>query len=529
MQDYGTNFELNRYNVPALGHVYSNLGYTYFDSEVSGFNNYEFNEDQFRFRLGQRGMRFKTMLLSATYSDRTQISDFLDYAHSGSTGSFETRTRRLDLKHTHQVQLMQNRQSKLYGYWDYSENKFDNPNTALEYEYLSLNEQLHWKFARNLTAYVDATYRYTSNSNDTESNSYNSRFRLQHLLYENLTTEAGIGASYNDHNSGLEQYTLKPILNFSYYRDAPWGTVSLHSGWNYLLSERDYDESRLQTLSALNEEHTLQYGQDTFLRHYNVLLDSIIVTNTAGTIQYVRDIDYQVEQFNETIIIRPTLFGNINDGQTVVVNYSYRPDHEYSDDVFSQSYTASTTIANSLYLSLSHSRSDQNIHKGTRPSVQGNASSTQGKIRYDVRWSKTILEAKYFDKDAIGSSQQWYASQEFFFRLNNTFDIRLMGTYSETYYDDDALSDRKQYGGTLQTNWRLARGLTFRAVGYNSTTESDVDKTINTGLRAGLVYTYRLWSATLLYDIVNREFERLGSDYSRLEHLVRLDMIRIKF
>jgi len=527
LRDYGTNFELNYFNIPSVGNLYSNLSYTYMDYESSGFNNYEFSEDQFHFSLGQRGSRLKTML-DGFYSDHTQVSDY-GFFPTDPNGSIETRTQRLELNHTHQYQFLENQRSTLYGYWNYSMNTFDNPSTTLEYEYLRLAENFIWKITGNLTSYLDLTYQNTQQSEDLESNNYASRIRLQHRLFENLTTETGAAVNYYDYSTGMEQYNVNPFLNFSYYRNFPWGGIALHTGWNYQMTERNYDESQLGTQSALNERHTLQYGQDTFLNNYNVIIESIIVTNTAGTIQYVRDIDYQVEQFNETVIIRPTLFGNINDGQAVVVNYSYRPDHEYSDDVFMQHYSASTTIFKSLHLSLSHSRANQNVTQGTHPTVQGNSTSTQGQVRYNISWSDTIFDAKHTDNDAIGASQQWHISQKFTYRLNSTIDLAVMGSYGETYYDDDALRDNNQYGGTLQANWRIMQGLTFRSEGYTTTTENSEETVTNTGLRVGFVYTYRLWSATLLYNVAYREFERQENNSSQLDNLLRLDIIRIKF
>jgi hypothetical protein len=515
IHDFGGDINLDIQKLLKTSDFYSaNLGYTHIDSATRGFYTYEETSDNFLLNLKQQGNKLKTELKSF-YTDNERTTE-----------DIKTRTKTIDTRLFNTYQIRPNNPIRLNGVWSYRYQELD----TLDFETFRLYEQLNWRHRRNLTSFYIINYDYHETNGSDESNVISLEGRVQHLLFENLTTTAGAQTHYGVYSNG-EDAAVDPYLHLLYSRPTPIGSISLGSRWDYLLTTRDYDNSQ-SLVSVQNEPHSLSFSQDSFLKNYNVSIDSIIVTNTAGTIQYIEGIDYRVEVIGNYVSIRSLSLGDINNGQSVLVHYLYQQDSEYDDSIFSQYYTFAFTFFGNTRLQLSHSRAKQYIISGTPPNVQVDDNISKASIQHQMSWSETRFEIATFDRVSAGEYQTWQFTQRFDMRPLRRLNVTLAGYYGETHYNDQPIDDNpgvdnESYGGALTANWRLTRRLSLDMEGFTNIMESEIEKTENIGLQAGLIFTYRLWSAKLTYQLSDQSTESDTIDSSRLRNFIRFDIVRL--
>ncbi|MCF8056185.1 MAG: hypothetical protein K9K37_06065 [Desulfocapsa sp.] len=515
IHDFGGDIDLDIQKLLKTSGLYSaNLGYSHTDSATKGFYIHEEISDNFSLNLKQQGNKLKTELESF-FTDRERTTE-----------DIKSRTKTFDTKLFNNYQIRQNNPIRLGGVWSYRYQELD----TLDLETFRLNENLNWRHRRNLTSFYQFNYDYHETNGSDESNIVSLEGRVQHLLFENLTTTAGTQTYYGAYSNGQEA-AVDPYLHLLYSRPTPIGSLSLGSRWNYLLTTRDYDNSQ-SFVSVQNEPHILSFSQDSFLKNYNVAIGSIIVTNTAGTIQYIEGIDYQVELIANYVSIRSLSLGDINNGQAVLVHYLYQQDSEYDDSIFSQHYTFAFTFFRNTTLQLSHSRAKQYIISGTPPNVRRDDNISKASIQHRMSWSDTRFEVATFDRASAGEYQTWQFTQRFDIHPLRRLNLSLAGYYGETHYNDQPIGDTpwvdsESYGGALTANWRLTRRLALSMEGFTNIQESEIEKTKNTGLQAGLSFTYRLWSAKLTYQLSDQSTQNDTNDSSRLRNFIRFDIVRL--
>ena len=383
-----------------------------------------------------------------------------------------------------------------------------------------LREHLNWWHRANLQSNYSLSHNQLQ-TGESDSDKTTIDGRLTHLLYENLTTNLGSRAYLYNYSGGTEN-TFEGFLDFSYRRPFTWGTLNLTSGWNYLYTDRGGFTGSQAVVT--NEPQTLSLTEETYLDNYNADTDSIIVTNVAGTLVYIENFDYSVDVINDFARISRLPFGSIQDGQSVMVSYRYLRDSEYDDTLLTETYGINFDLWYDWQFSYNYLRTNQNIVSGQAPLKQIDDTIQRSQIRYNNGWFDTTLNYEDNDRMSGLAFTQWKIQQVLRYRPQWRMYFSLKGYFIQTDYSDrDEL--KEVYGGVTTFDWMLNRWCKLRVEGYYNQTTGDVEETENTGVKAGLEFRYRIWTARLTYELTDQN--NIKTEYQRTEQLARLELIRI--
>ena len=493
---YGADLRLKYYKVlPTF------LKYTHTDTDQSGFFDSTGARDDFQIS-SQRVTNNSTTTLNSLYSDDERTS-----------GGDTVRVKTFDGNLGNEYYIAGDKRKTLFSTLRYRWSDTDSQETK---DY-SLTENLFWRYTDNLyTDYILTLGKRDTDDFDNETKAF--RARLQHLLYENLTSTVSTGANLNDFSDG-EENAYDGNLDLLYQRKIPWGILSLTSGWNYRYTTREGSE----TLIPVNDEpHILITGEVTLLDNEKVDLDSIVVTDITGTIAYIENVDYTIEEVNSFVRISRTTVGAISNGQTVLVDYRFLRDPAFDDTVFSQAYNIQFYLWNALTLSYGYIHADQNIVSGTPPENPVDDTTQAAEIRLDLGWTDTRLTYEDRDRSSGTSTRRWLASQTIRIRPARRLSFDITGSYGRTKFTDIS-ETQKQYGGSARLVWTPAGWCRFRTEGFLNKITGDVEDRIDANFFAGLELSYRIWRGNVGY-----YFDRSGSsDAKRNRHAFRTEIIRI--
>ncbi|MFT5700100.1 MAG: hypothetical protein ACI8ZB_002971 [Desulforhopalus sp.] len=495
---YGATLSLKNDFLPTT------IGYSHIETDQTGFYTSQNSYDNFTLAARNQSKRSNTTLNGTYRDDERTTMGFMRQIQSLNTSLLNTYRLNRDNKATLR---------SLVNYRNQDSDDFDTEN-------IRLKEHLNWWHRKNLQS------NYIVSHDRQETSGFNSEQsllegRLTHLLYENLTTDVGGRTSQDRYADGREN-SYEAFLDFGYSRPLSWGTLNLNSGWDYVYTDRGgFTDAAVQ---VTNELQTLGTGEESFLENYNVDINSIIVTDRLGSIVYLENLDYAVEEISNFIRIRLLPFGSIRDGETVAINYRYVQDGEYDDTVLTQHYGINFDLWKTWWLSYDYLRSSQDVLSGQ--TSQGLVDDTihRAQARYDIGWSDTSLSYEDSNRQSDLSYTRWEVEETLRFRPLWRFYFSLRGYLGQTdYYNSDEVRDF--YGGITTLDWMLTKRCKLRFEGYCDATNGDREETINSGIKADLEFQYRIWTMHLSYQVTDQD-NRLN-DYQRIEQLVRCDLIRI--
>ncbi len=384
-------------------------------------------------------------------------------------------------------------------------------------------EQLNWRHRKNFWS----NYRLGCNrqtSGDFDRRTIFANAGLEHLLYENLTTRLNGGGEWSDFTGGGED-VYNADLDFQYRRPIPWGWLNLHAGWTDTATFRR-GGGRVP-VQVVDEPHVLSTGVVTFLDHNNVDAGSVVVTNVAGSVVYVENIDYTVTHVDYSVQISRTIVGDIADGQTVLVSYRYLSDSDFNDNIFGQTYGIDFLLWSSLRLYYSYSRARQQILSGTVLTANRvNDSRHRAEVRYDLGWTDTQLTFDDTRRESGASTRAWRAKQTFVVRPFRRMYFRLSGYYGQTAFDDR--DDTQQLHG-VRTDLTLAltRWSRLRMEAYRDTITGAGQDTVNTVFTASVDLSYRIWRGTIFYQYT--DMDNPFVDQRRTTHNLFVEIIRLRW
>lgn len=378
-----------------------------------------------------------------------------------------------------------------------------------------LSENLFWTHNKNLLT------RYRANYNRREfSDSVNEDTRfsagLTHRLFDRLTTDLGIAASFNNFDGGGEDF-YKSNLDLFYRHSIPWGTAELGAAYDYDMTKR----SGTQKIIPRDERLTLSTGTETFLDKENVDLSSIVVTDLTDTTVYTENIDYQVETVGSVVRISRTLMGAISDGQEVIVRYSYRIDAGYDDSRFGQTYRFSLALWSFLHLAYSHGRIDQHIQSGEPPNDPLNDTSNTVRLGLVTKWSDT--EFLYDNEDRTNRNSRVTRSiiQRFNLRPAKNISLNFSGKIGDRDFPDLNEEERFYLLGTT-IGWTPKSWCNFSLIGLRNSISGDRRDELHTEFATTVKLRYRIWTCSLSYRLRDQDNEQFGNSLRRQEMIVQL-------
>lgn len=498
INSYGANGLLKYKSLPTT------LGYTHTESDQTGFYTSNNIHDEFNLSSQHQSEKSSTRLTS-TYNDDQRSSE-----------GFDTQIKTFNNNLFNNYSLTNDKKVMLDSNLTYMSQDTGN----FETQNINLREHLNWRHNPNLQSNYSVNH-IRMETDDSNSDITALEAQLTHLLYENLTTNVGNRLHQYNYSDGKEN-AANGFLDFSYRRPFSWTTVGLYSGWDYLYTDRSGSTSTQAMVT--NETHTLSLSEEIYLNNYNVDLDSIIVTNTAGTIVYIENIDYSVEKINDYVRIRRLPFGSITDGQTVSVNYRYLRNSGYDDTLLTENYGFNFDLWHDWRFSYNFLRVTQDILSDQAPQNLVDDTIQKAEIRYDIDWSNTTLSYEDNNRLSAPAFTRREIQETLYYRSQWQFYVSLKGYYGQTDYKDREES-KDFYGGVTTLDWMLSRWCKLRVEGFYEKTGGNFEETENTGLKAGLEFRYRIWTARLSFELTDQN--DLMSDSQRTEQLARLELIRI--
>jgi hypothetical protein len=482
--------------------------YSHTDTDQSGFYDSTGKRDDFRLS-SSKSTSNTTTNLSALYTDNEQTS-----------GGAKTGAKTFNGDLGNDFNIAGNKRKRLHSSLSYRWSE-TNPSegSSSETSFFNIREDLFWRH----TPKMYSNYFFAYQKSDTEGfdrDSTTLRAKVQHLLYENLTTTAAAGANLNDTTAGNENI-YDGDLNLLYQRTIPWGTLSLSANFDYIYTDRSgFDESVIQ---VTNEPHVLTTGVVTLLDNEDVSTGTIVVTDVTGTIVYAVNVDYTIGQVGNFTSISRTTTGAIANGQTVLVDYQYTSDPTFDDTIFNQAYRIQFYLWDALTLGYGFQHANQHIVSGPHPDNPIDDTRHTAEIRLNLGWTDTRLTFEDTDRSSGTSLTRWTASQTFRLRPMRRFLVDVTGSYGSTDFKDTNQT-QDQYGMSGRLFWTPTGWCRFRAEGFWNKVSGDLqDNTTDANLTVGVEFSYRIWSGGIFYYY---DYSKVGES-SRKRQAARVEIIRI--
>ncbi len=498
VDSYGANILL-RYKI-----LPTNVGYSHIETEQSGFYNSQSIRDNLTLTSRHQTPSSDTSLTS-NYTDDERVSE-----------DSVTKIKALNTILLNSYRITKNNDVKLHSTLTHRVQEATN----LDVENLRFREHLNWQHRENLQSnQIFVHNRLDSGGFESDLTSLESRWT--HLLYENLTTNAGGSIEQYNYQEGREN-AGDVFLDLSYVRAFSWGTLNLSNSWDYLYTNRS--GSAETGAQVTGEKHSLTAGEEVFLANEDVDLDSIVVTNTLGTTIYIENIDYTVSEISGLVRLTRLPFGEIKEGQIVGVNYSYQGDGGYDDTLLTQSYGIFLDLRQNWRFSYNFLRTTQDIVSGEPPKELVDDTIQRANVRYNIGWSDTSVTYEDSDRQSDLAFTRWKIEETLRFRPLWSFYFTLKGYAGRTDYEERD-EKREFYGGVSTIDWILNRRCKLRFEGYYDNTTGDVEDTTNNGIRVGLELRYRIWKMKLFYEMTDQDNKM--TEFRRQEQLIRFELIRI--
>jgi hypothetical protein len=330
---------------------------------------------------------------------------------------------------------------------------YENREGFLPVRRLAVNENLYLQHTKNL--YTTYSHNYTSLSRERETKNNSGGFSLNHLLHQNLNTRLNLAGSSTDSESE-QALSYGGGLNLSYTKKLPWkGRFTAGAGGGYRI---DDIESQAALSEVIDEEHEVNITGVFTLDQRFVDIDSVVVTNSGGTIVYIEGQDYDLVVIGSVTQVNVLLGGRINVGDILSVDYFFEtlPSRKFS----TTSYNYETGL-DFGWVSLYHraSQSDQDLISGQSgtPLVETEESATGVIFTFATRASRATLTAekrsKKFDdfkSDTIFLKQSLHHS----FSWKTALSLNA----SQIFFDTSG-SDFFTFSEDLLFNWRPKRNL----------------------------------------------------------------------
>ena len=385
-------------------------GIPYFSSNVRAYQEHikesttglgqTFQRDELRNVFSFDGHKgFETADLDLRY----EFNDLKNLAFA--PGSFQTQMTNLAYSRDFGANLNRRADSRL----SYSTRTGVSPTT-----FFTADEHVRIDHYKNL--FTD--YRYLFTSIDTQAGTtatHNGIFRVQHRLYNNLTTTALASALRQALPIGTRSSDAGQ-LDFNYQRGLPWnGRMSARIGGRYQLDENNLHASQISVIDEANAAPSPLGGGAGFLLNQSfVIVSTIVVVDTrgGGRLSTTLGVDYAIVPEGNLIRIVP-LLGSlvILAGDPLVVSYTYEVDP-------SLKYTTASGWLNAgmdfrwIAFSFGHEQSDQTLRAGRDSRFLEERRKDTGQLVLRGAW-KALEGQASADLSRYDSTRLAYTQQRF--------------------------------------------------------------------------------------------------------------------
>ncbi|MDP1648131.1 MAG: hypothetical protein Q8M01_08015 [Rubrivivax sp.] len=395
--------------------------------------------------------------------------------------------------------------SGFYARWS----RTDQAGLTAESQSLSLNESLNWQHTKRLRSNYSLTLAHDDYAGlAVDRASFNAG--LTHLLYENLTTTATVRAAADS----LKTNSYGAGLSFAYQRAIPGGTIYAGLGTDALVTKR-WGEDALQPVG--DEQQRLSDAALTLLNNRNVVLSSVVVTSSDGSVVYAEGVDYVLEVVGMRVRINRSPFGAIADGQSVLVDYVWQANAAYDDLTRSHSFSLGFYLWSAWRITYRYGDSQQEFLGGTPPDLL--LSSTIHAVETDLSWGWSQTRALWEDtQNNTGvSTRRWRVEEALRFQPTPTTFLSASVYLGQTTLKDVGTTDDFR-GARAEVQWMVSAASKLRFEAAYAAVQGGALDTVDKGLLAAWEWNYGLWRADASYRYLNQDDRRSGQ--SRERHVV---------
>jgi hypothetical protein len=365
----------------------------------------------------------------------------------------------------------------------------------------NVKESLDWTHTENLrTRY---SFRYDDiNFGTARLESAELGFNLTTLLLKDLSTSFSASGS-SSRSSGLKERIYGTGLSLNYNKGIPRGTFNISTSHSYRINDREADSKFEQ---VVEEPVTLSTGTVTRLKNKDVDINSIVVTDSTGTVVYIKDVHYRVRDVNAfveisriPVVIHP--IPAIPDGDTVLVDYIFQINATFDFSSFNQSYQADLFMWSAWRVYYGFKRSTQRILSGTATEEPSDDTVHTAGTEYTWKWSKT--EAVYENmKTSDFPSERFRINETISLRPSETIFFVVTGGYTVTKFKDTGETN-KFYDVNSSFGWLPTRRTSFSVEGFYKERSGEIVNTTDTGFSSLFKYVFSIWQASVEYRFEN--------------------------
>jgi hypothetical protein len=312
------------------------------------------------------------------------------------------------------------------------------------------NSNFSWQHTEDLSS----RYRFNGHweKNDDQSlTSLNPNIIIRHQLYESLTNELDVFGRFEDASfASTKEFGTQ--LSSQYVKElSDFGRLAIRVAPRVVMT---YTRPEQETASVTDEAQTLVGLLPSLLQRQDIIASSIVVTDLAETIEYVPGPggDYMILQTGggfETELVR-TAFSAIADGETVLVDYTYRLTGD--SDILTTGVSTSINLWFFQHVGLfgRYSVTDQDILSGDRSDLRTNSYEHEV-AGFELTWPWFNLKAQYENYAAtLGPFEGFSTSLALFTYGRLEWHARANAGYS--------LRDQKESGGETITRADVGLG-----------------------------------------------------------------------
>ncbi|MEE9366588.1 MAG: hypothetical protein V3W44_07875 [Dehalococcoidales bacterium] len=331
------------------------------------------------------------------FSFRTDLQEVLQEG-----GSFSRDEKAKSYRLEHNYSFGKNNQHRLDSYVSYVERV-----SLFDSEVFDWQENLRLRHSASLSTFYNANFSRNTFAN-AESETMGGVAGLNHRLYDNFNTSASVFMSKSEFGSGSESTWQGGNLRFDYYRNNPWGRLS--SYYDARLTSRESDGAT-GTDIVIDESHTFTDPLPVELEKRDIVVNTIVVTNSAGTEVYTEGVDgdYTVRQIGDRVelIIDTTDVDlpNISSPQELLIDYLYEVEGSSQEDSLTQSFRIEQEFNNGVSLYYLH-RDRQSHIESDISRVSRDREYVTDTVGVDYHYKNILLGAEHSNTESTENSSE---------------------------------------------------------------------------------------------------------------------------
>ena len=319
----------------------------------------------------------------------------------------------------------------------------------------SYSGNVRWKHSELTRSFLNYRFGDTVRQG-ADSNSRN--IKLGFIRYPNKRVSYNVAVEQEAlDQTGFARDRMGANGSFSYSRDTGFGSLGFSGS---LRADRVDQASSAASIAVFDETVVLNGTSPVDLANEFVVVGTVIVSNAARTQVFVEEFDYRLITIGSVTSVQRLIGGNIADGQTVLIDYSYETSGTAEYDIFGSGATVSVGFLKFMNAYARYDQQDSNIRSGELTNPLNDRNSLQFGIGTSGQFIDGWVvgaEYRHIDQDEELSP---YVSDSFDVSftasLRGTLKVTIAGNVSQVD-NENSLEDMDQVSYRLGLGGRLFR------------------------------------------------------------------------